>query len=83
MDYDSNPIDDVTFTAGSTNATVNVPLINDDIVESPETFYLIFDIPSSLQGQVVAGNTTKVVAIIVDDDSKNSFAKFSKFIVLL
>ena len=77
MDYDSIPID-ATFTAGSTRAMVNVPLINDDIVESPETFNLIFDIPSSLQGQVVAGINATATGSIIDDDSKELFARYSK-----
>ena len=71
MDYDSTPIN-ATFTAGTTRAMVNVPLINDDIVEAPETFDLIFTIPSSLQGQVIPGSTTMANGIITDDDSKNS-----------
>ena len=78
MDYDSTPID-ATFTAGSTSAMVNVPLINDDTVESPETFDLIFNIPSSLQGQVVAGTNATATGIITDDDSKKLFTRYSKF----
>ena len=73
MDYDSTPIT-ATFTAGTTRAIVNVPLINDDIVEAPETFDLIFTIPSSLQGKVIPGAFNMAAAIIIDDDSKKSFA---------
>ena len=69
MDYDSTPIN-ATFTAGTTRAMVNVPLINDNIVEAVETFHLIFTIPSSLQGQVISGATTTATGIITDDDSK-------------
>ena len=74
MDYDSTPID-ATFTAGSTRAMVNVPLIDDSIVEAIETFNLSFTIPSSLQGQVIPGAFATAAGIIIDDDSKNSFVK--------
>ena len=69
MDYDSTPIN-ATFTVGSTRAMVNIPLINDDIVEALEAFDLSFTIPSSLQGQIIPGATTTATGIINDDDSK-------------
>ena len=82
MDYDSTPIN-ATFTAGTTRAMVNVPVTNDDIVEAPETFDLIFTIPLSLQGKVIPGAAITAVAIITDDDSKKNFARFTNSISLL
>ena len=78
MDYDSTPIN-ATFTAGTTRAMVNVPVTMDDIVEEQERFNLSFTIPSSLQGQVISGDTATANGIITDDTSKNSFARFNKF----
>ena len=71
MDYDYTPIN-ATFTAGTTRAMVNILLINDDIIEAPETFNLSFTILSPLQGQVIPGSATMATGIITDDDSKNS-----------
>ena len=74
MDYSSNPIM-ATFTAGSTNAMVDVPVTMDGIVERPETFDLNFTISSSLQGQIIPGVNTTAIAIITDDTSKKSSVK--------
>ena len=82
MDYDSTHIT-ATFTAGTTRAMVNVSVTNDDIVEAPEKFDLIFTIPSSLQGKVIPGAAITAVAIITDDDSKKNFARFTNSISLL
>ena len=69
MDYNTTAID-VTFTAGSTSTTVNVPLINDSIAEGPEIFDLNFTIPSSLSGRVIPGTITEAIGYILDDTSK-------------
>ena len=69
MDYDSTPLTAI-FTAGSTRATVNVPVTNDNIVEGPETFDLTFTIPSSLEDQVIPGNITNATGNITDNTSK-------------
>ena len=82
-DYTSAPIT-ATFTVGSTNTTINVPVTRDDILEERETFNLNFSIPSSLSGQVVPGNITTATGIIIDDTSKNEMLKsLNKFISLL
>ena len=73
MDYNSTPIN-ATFTAGTIRTMVNVPLINDNIVEAPETFHLSFTIPSLLQGQVIPGAINMAVATITDNSSKKTFA---------
>ena len=82
MDYDSTPVT-ATFIAGTTRAMVNILLTMDGIVEAPETFDLIFTIPSSLRGQVIPGTATKAAAIITDDDSKKSFVRFTNFIIII
>ena len=43
MDYTSTPID-TTFTAGSTNATINIPVTMDALAEESEIFNLRFTI---------------------------------------
>ena len=69
MDYTSIPIS-ATFTPGSTNVMVNVPITMDDIVEESETFALIFTIPEILSGKVIPGNITTANGTITDDTSK-------------
>ena len=59
-----------TFAARATSTTVNVPLINDSIVEGPETFDLSITIPPSLSGQVKLGTITEAIGYILDDTSK-------------
>ena len=70
MDYSSTPIT-ATFTAGSTKATINVPVTVDNIVEESETFNLSFTIPSSeISKFVVPGNISKAIGNITDNTSK-------------
>ena len=69
MDYTSTPIS-ATFTPGSTNVTINVPVTMDDIVEDSETFALNFTIPATLSGKVIPGNITTANGTITDDTSK-------------
>ena len=72
-----------TFTAGSTSAMVNVSVTVDGIVERPETFDLSFIIPSSLQGQVMQGDSATAFAVITDDTSKKSSAILNKVTVII
>ena len=69
MDYTSTPID-ATFTAGSTNTTISIPVTMDNLAEESETFNLRFTIPSSLSDKVVPGNITTANGTITDDTSK-------------
>ena len=69
MDYNTSTIP-ATFTTGSTSTTVNVSLIDDNIVEGPETFDLSFTIPSSLRGRVIPGAVTEAIGNITDDTGK-------------
>ena len=71
MDYNSTPITS-TFTIGSTSTTVNVPVIEDNIVEELETFDITFTIPSSLRDRVMLGTITKAMCSITDNTSKKS-----------
>lgn len=69
MDYTSIPID-ATFTPGSTNVTINVPVTMDAFVEDSELFALNFTIPPSLSGKVIPGDITTANGTITDDTSK-------------
>ena len=69
MDYTSTPID-ATFTAGSTDTTISIPVTMDILAEESESFNLKFTIPSSLSGKVVPGNITTAIGTITDDTSK-------------
>ena len=82
MDYDSSPLT-ATFTAGSTNTTVNVPVIKDNIAEVSERFSLNFSIPSSLEGRVIPGMITQSFGIIIDITSKQIFQIQYAYLILL
>ena len=66
MDYGSGPYEN-TFTAGTTEASFNVSLTDDNIFESNENFMITID-PSSLPNNVTVGGRKRVTVIIMDDD---------------
>ena len=66
MDYGSGPYE-VTFTAGTTEASFNVSLTDDNIFESNENFMITID-PSSLLNNVTVGDRKRVTVIIMDND---------------
>ena len=68
MDYTSGPYT-VTFPAGSTTATFDVPINNDDILEGSENFILNID-GTSLPTGVTADNPDEATVTIVDNDRK-------------
>ena len=68
MDYTSGPYT-VTFPAGQTTATFNVPITDDTILEGDENFMLIID-ETSLPDDVTRGNPDEATVTIVDDDGK-------------
>ena len=68
MDYDSGRYA-VTFPAGQTTATFNVPINNDDILEGDENFMLTIN-ETTLPGDVTRGNPGQATVTIVDDDRK-------------
>ena len=67
MDYTSGPYT-VTFPAGSTTATFNVPITDDMILEELENFMLTIN--SSLPTGVTRGTPSEATVTIVDDDRK-------------
>ena len=67
MDYTSGPYT-VTFPAGSTTATFNVPITEDMILEGLENFTLTIN--SSLPDGVTRGTPSEATVNIVDNDSK-------------
>ena len=69
MDFISSPIT-ATFIAGTTIATIDVPVIIDNIVESLEVFGLNIIIPPSLEDQVILGGIAETIAYITDNTSK-------------
>ena len=68
MDYGSGPYE-VTFTAGTTEASFNVSLTDDNIFESNENFIITID-PSSLPNNVTVGEPRRVTVIVVDNDGR-------------
>ena len=66
VDYGSGPYE-ITFTAGTTEASFNVSLTDDNIFESNENFMITID-PSSLPNNVTVGDRKRVTVIIMDDD---------------
>ena len=69
MDYTSGPYN-VTFPAGQTTATFDVPIIDDNILEGNEIFILTID-ETSLPISVTRGSPGQATVTIVDDDGKH------------
>ena len=68
VDYDSGPYN-VTFPAGVTNVSFDVPITNDNILDDKEIFTLTIA-PNSLPSNVTRGNLDQVTIVILDDDCK-------------
>ena len=68
MDYTSGPYT-VTFPAGATTATFNVPITDDNISEGDENFMLTID-ETSLPTDVTRGTPGESTVTIVNDDRK-------------
>jgi len=68
VDYNSGPYP-VTFPAGATSVTFDVPITDDNILEGIENFMLTID-QSSLPTGVNHGDPGKVTVTIVDNDGK-------------
>ena len=69
MDYTSGPYP-VTFFAGQTTATFDVPINDDDIFEIDENFILTIN-PSLLPTRITTvGNSGQATVTIVDNDRK-------------
>ena len=68
MDYTSGPYS-VTFAAGQTTATFDVPITDDNVYEGNENFMLTINEPSLPTG-VTRGNPGQATVNIVDNDRK-------------
>ena len=68
MDYTSGPYT-VTFPAGQTITTFDIPIIDDIIVEGDENFMLTIN-ETSLPTGVTRGTPGEATVRIVDDDRK-------------
>ena len=68
VDYNSGPYD-VTFPAGETNATFDVTLVNDNLLERNENFTLTINV-NSLPRRVATNTIAQTTVTIIDDDSK-------------
>ena len=68
VDYTSGPYT-VTFVAGETTGTFDVPINDDNILESNEDFILTIN-EISLPSNVICGSPVEATVIIVDDDRK-------------
>ena len=68
MDYASGPYT-VTFPAGQTTATFNIPITNDMILEINEDFMLTIN-QTSLPTVVIRGTPGEATVTIVDNDRK-------------
>ena len=71
MDYTSGPYT-VTFPAGQTTATFDVPINDDNILEDNENFILTID-PSSLPSNVTIGDPGQATVTIVDDSNDGNY----------
>ena len=69
IDYSSTPIN-ATFAPGFSSTTVNILVMEDDIVESSETFSLSIIIPSSLGSRVLPGRLNTAIGRITDSNGK-------------
>ena len=67
MDYTSGPYT-VTFAAGQTTATFNVPITDDMILEGNENFMLTIN--QTLPDGVTRGTPSEATVTIVDNDGK-------------
>ena len=68
MDYHSGPYT-VTFPAGATMATFNIPITDDNILERRENFILTINL-SSLPGGVTRSDPGQTTVTIFNDDCK-------------
>ena len=68
MDYGSGPYI-VTFPAGITMVTFDIPINDDDIFEGNENFMLTIN-PSSVPTGVTVGSPDQATVTIVDNDRK-------------
>lgn len=56
---------------GTQTESIVIPLIDDDIVESPEVFFVSLTIPDDESGISIPGNRSTAMVTVQDDDSKS------------
>ena len=69
IDFDSAP-QNITITAGTNSSTIQITVINDNIVEGNETFIMSLTVPTSLGPGITTGAITSATATIIDTSSK-------------
>ena len=55
------------FLPGMTNVSLNISIIDDDVLENNENFYLSID-EDSLPTSITTGSTDRTIVNILDDD---------------
>ena len=60
----------VRITPGTDRSTVNIPVLNDNIVEGNEMFTMNLNVPDVLGPGIIAGATTMATGIIIDTSSE-------------
>ena len=68
VDYDSGPYT-ITFTAGNTSASINIPINDDNILEDDEDF-MVTIMTGPLPDGVTHGNPGSATVNILDNDRK-------------
>ena len=68
-DYNSGPYDVIIIPAGHLISSLNISIIDDNILEQEEEFYLLID-PSSVFHGVIIGNPNRTIVKIFDNDRK-------------
>ena len=72
IDYNFGPYT-VTFIAGNTTASLNISIIDDDVLENNENFFLTINRVYhnySQSNKVTADTTYRPIVNIIDDDCK-------------
>ena len=62
-----------TITAGASSSTINITVIDDNIVEGDEMFTMTLNVPTS--PGITAGSITMATAIITDSTSKLHYTR--------
>ena len=71
VDYNSGPYS-VTFPAGVTTASFNIPITDDNILENNEDIQIEINV-SSLPSRVSVSNPSQATVTIVDNDGKINY----------
>ena len=69
IDFDSDP-QTINIIAGTSSSTIQITVINDNIVERDESFSMSLTVPSLYSPGISAGNITSATATIIDTSSE-------------